>query len=166
MPNTIETLPMIFVDENGQPKIIHHQCDQARIGKPMTREERFAFGMELLLDYYRIQGNEIKDVNPIEDSEYPNIVMVNPEDEIYYVVVRASVFPENPIDIEKGECEEVIALAKEFNAKPVFAGISFACATSYHGSMKNLSYLLCGAEFFVAYRGLQPLSKSKISFKN
>ena len=149
-----ETLPMIFVYPNGKPKIYVHHCDQSREGQLMTERELLAFALKLLTDYYQKQGMEVAVHKRSGDKGFPNFVMESKSGTKFYVAVRTSLFPVNPLDISREGFDDFKKLAKQFNSRPVFAGVSFACTTSYHQEINNLSIATCGGEYFVAFRGL------------
>lgn len=62
---------MKFTDENGEPKLIKHNCLPDRVGKPISEKELHIFGIELLTALYESEGIIIKDVNRVEGVEYP-----------------------------------------------------------------------------------------------
>ena len=68
---------MTFVDSNGEPKIILHQCAQERLNASMLKTELHKFGVELLSSLYEEQGMTIKDVNRITGYEYSQFIMTS-----------------------------------------------------------------------------------------
>lgn len=107
---------------------------------------------EPLADLYQSEGMEIIDINRIIGNEYPQFVMKSKNKKVYYVVVEATVFPTQPTSLFSSNYQDVLDLAKRYEATPVFAGISFANATN-----KDMSKLICGDGYFVAFRGLELL---------
>lgn len=47
---------MKFTDENGEPKLIKHNCLPDRLGKPISEKELHIFGIELLTALTKVKG--------------------------------------------------------------------------------------------------------------
>lgn len=142
----------MFVDKNGEPSVIYHSTSRERIGLQMNKAELHQFAVETLVNLYKSEGMEIIDVNRIIGKEYPQFVMKSRNGKLYYVAVEASVFPTTPDSLFSNDYTEILKLAKEHNATPVFAGIAFANAVR-----EDMSSLVCGDAYFVAFKGLIPL---------
>lgn len=142
---------MIFVDQNGEPRIIYHNCDTSRKGQPISKEELHKFGVELLADLYQKEGMILKDINRTVGYEYPQFVMEGKNKKLYYVAVKTTIFPNAPFSLPKNDCNEIISLAAKYNATPVFAGLGFATVS------EDMTKAVCGGAYFVSFKGLQPL---------
>ena len=143
---------MIFVDQNGEPKVIFHKCDNSRKGKQISKSELQKFGIELLIDLYQQQGMTIKDINRIDGFEFPQFVMESRNGKLYYVAVKTTTYPNDPFGLTKDDSNEIKRLAIQFEATPVFAGLAFANASS-----SDMTKVECGGAFIVSYKGLQQL---------
>lgn len=148
----IKSNPTSFIDENGEPNVIYHSTTQEREGQPMSKDELHRFAVELLASRYQSEGMEIIDINRIIGKEYPQFVMKSRNEKIYYVVVEPAIFPTRPDTLYSNNYQDILELAKTYNAIPVFAGISFANATK-----EDMSKLICGDGYFVAFKGLEYL---------
>lgn len=144
---------MVFRDVNGEPRLIKHNCSPERKGYPITEIELHRFGIELLTELYSKEGMAIKDINGIEGYEYPQFVMESPNNKLYYIAVKATVYPTDPFSLPKKDCFQIISLARKFNATPAFAGIGFA---SVDGVAFDKG--IRGGSFFVSFKGLELLT--------
>lgn len=143
---------MVFIDENGEPRVIYHLTTKERKGQLMSKEELHLFAVEILTNLYKSEGMEIVDKNRIIGNEYPQFVMKSKNGKLYYVVVEAATFPTKPDTLYSTNYSNILHLASDFNAIPVFAGISFANATN-----EDMSKIVCGDGYFVAFKGLEHL---------
>ncbi len=143
---------MAFTDENGEPSVVYHSTTQEREGHPMSKEELHRFAVEILANLYQSEGMEIININRIIGKEYPQFVMKSRNGKVYYVVVETAVFPTRPDTLFSNNYQDILDLAKTYNALPVFAGISFANATR-----EDMNMLFCGDGYFVAFKGLEHL---------
>ena len=136
---------------NGQLQPIPHKGDNPELaGEIMTKEELHKFGLALLIVYlYKQKGNLIKSNRNLGD-EYPHLVAKNPKDELLYIWVKTEMYPllPNPEMIEKHD--EIINLANQFNAIPVFGGIRMKCISSEDSCVP-----VCGGEFIVEFTGFK-----------
>jgi len=140
-----------FVDENGEPMLLQHNCLSERIGKEMTKEELHKFAVELLTDLYENAGMTIVNVNRNYHREFPNIVMKSRNGKLYYVIIETACYPQKAESLYSADFTEMKQYAKEFNATPVFAGMSFMNAS------RELEKLVCGDSYFVAFKGLEAI---------
>jgi hypothetical protein len=140
-----------FVDENGEPMVLKHNCPPDRVGKEMTKEELHKFAVELLSDLYKNAGMTMINVNRNYHREYPNIVMQSRNEKSYYVIIETVCFPQKAEFLYSADFTEMKQYAKEFNATPVFAGMSFMNAN------REPNKLICGDNYFVAFKGLEAI---------
>jgi len=141
----------LCVDNNGEPQIVTHICTPERIGKEMTKEELHKFAVELLTDLYENAGMTMVNVNTNYNREFPNIVMKSRNGKLYYVIIETACYPQKAESLYSADFTEMKQYAKEFNATPVFAGMSFMNAS------RELEKLVCGDSYFVAFKGLEAI---------
>lgn len=140
----------LFVDANGEPEIIKHDCKPERVGKEMTREERHRFAVELLAKLYKKSGMIVVDINHNYHREYPNLVMQSKNGNLYYVIIETACFPKRAESITLADFSEMKQYAKEFNATPTFAGMSFLNINCDMNECK----MICGDSYIVSFKGL------------
>jgi len=150
-PNEQKTDHTFFIDENGDPMVLKHNCLSERIGKEMTKEELHKFAVELLSDLYEKKGMTMLNVNRNYDREYPNIVMKSRNGTLYYVIIETAHYPQKAESLYSTDFTEMKQYAKEFNATPVFAGVSFMNAS------REWNKLICGDDYFVSFKGLEKI---------
>jgi len=140
-------------DKNNKLLPITHKEDPSRIGEPMTDEELHAFAVQLVLVYYHYNKGYIKDTNINPGIDYPHIVMENEDtNKLYYVTVKAVIYPDIPEPLPTENYSTLIKLAEEVNAIPVFIGVTF---TNY--SAGDESPPKCGGEYIVKITRLKEL---------
>jgi hypothetical protein len=140
-----------FVDENGEPMVLKHNCLPERAGKEMTKEELHKFAVELLSNLYENAGMAMINVNIHYDREFPNIVMKSRNGKFYYVIIETTCYPQKAESLYSADFMEMKKYAKEFDATPVFAGMSFMNAS------REPNKLICGDDYFVAFKGLEKI---------
>ena len=140
-----------FVDENGEPMVLKHNCLPERVGKEMTKEELHKFAVELLSNLYENAGMTMINVNRNYHREYPNIVMKSRNEKLYYVIIETACYPQRAESLYSADFSEMKQYAKEFNATPIFAGMSFMNAS------REPDKLICGDNYYVAFKGLEAI---------
>jgi len=145
------SFPSMFVDNNGEPMVLKHNCLPERIGKEMTKDELHKFAVELLSGLYEKNGMTLVNVNRNYYRKYPNIVMKSRNGKLYYVIIETASYPKKAESLYSADFTEMKKYAKEFNATPVFAGMSFMNASRGHGE------LICGDNYFVDFNGLEAI---------
>ena len=96
----------------------------------MTKEELHAFGVGLLVRFFYTQRGKLFRSNHNISNDYPHIVVENPKDGLLYVWVKTEMYPIVPNIASIENQEEVINLANQFDAIPVFAGIRLSCVST------------------------------------
>lgn len=140
----------LLIEKNGEPQILKHDCPPERVGKEMTREERHRFAVELLAELYEKSGMTMVNVNHNYHREFPNLVMKSKNGKLYYVIIETACFPKRAESITKASFSEMKQYAKEFNATPAFAGMSFL---NINRDMNNCK-MICGDSYVVSFNGL------------
>jgi len=143
--------PSLFIDNNGEALVIKHNCPSERVGKEMTKEELHIFAVELLSNLYEKAGMAMINVNRNYHREYPNIVMKSKNGMLYYVIIETTCYPQKAESLYSADFTEMKQYAKEFNATPVFAGMSFM------NVIREQDKLICGDDYFVAFKGLEAI---------
>jgi hypothetical protein len=143
----------LFIDENGEPQIITHSCPPERTGREMTKEELHRFAVELLSDLYEKAGMTIINVNRHYGREFPNLVMESKNRKRYYIIIETACFPQKAESLYSRDFSEMKKYAKEHNAIPVFAGMSFL---NMDRGMDN-NRIICGDSYVVAFKGLETM---------
>jgi hypothetical protein len=69
--------------------------------------------------------------------------------QLYYVIIETACYPQKAESLYSADFTEMKQYAKEFNAIPVFAGMSFMNAS------REWDKLVCGDDYFVAFKGLE-----------
>jgi hypothetical protein len=130
---------------------IVHKCGRDRVGKPMTKQEIHEFGIALLVVYlyYQKSGTLLSENDSIS-NEFPHLVVKNPKKELLYIWVKTEIAPALPKYIPDENHDRIIKLAKQFNAKPVFAGIILKCSSNEENSIP-----LCGGGYFAQFTGFK-----------
>jgi len=140
-----------FTNSNGEPLVLKHNCPPERVGKEMTKEELHKFAVELLSNLYEKSGMTMVNINKNYHREYPNIVMKSRNGKLYYVIIETTCYPKKADSLYSADFTEMKQYAKEFNATPVFAGMSFMNAS------REQHKLICGDDYFVAFKGLEAI---------
>ena len=140
-------------DESGKVTPITHKCDKADIGKSMTEAHLHEFAVGLVMVYYYQQAGDIKFMDYNLSIEPPHIVMENKEKgKYYYVTIKAGYSPNVPEPLSEEHYSNLIKLARDAGAEPVFFGLVFE-----HLAMDDHNEVLCGDKFKVEYTGLLPI---------
>ena len=146
-------LPIVFTDKNNnnRPLLFQHQSeDPARNGLPITDLELMDFAIKILADLYTEQGLKVKSKNRIQNNEYPNLVLeVNGQQ--FFLAIKIARYPINPLQIPPDDYGALKDLAHEAGAIPLFAPLSFGCATNAK-SCDDLANTIYGGVYYVAYR--------------
>lgn len=142
---------IVFIHENGEPNFIQHKTSPERKGQIMTDQEIHKFGVELISGFYKSQGMIIENVNTLPGYEYPQYIMRSINNKIYYVVVKTAVYPIRAESLYTNKYSNVIDLALQNNAIPVFAGLSLANVMNKEGSFGEL---ICGSSYAVSFKNL------------
>ena len=116
----------------------------------MTKEELHAFGVGLLVGFFYTQRGKLFRSNHNISNDYPHIVVENPKDGLLYVWVKTEMYPIVPNIASIENQEEVINLANQFNAIPVFAGLRLSCIST---DEKNIPFY--GGEYIAEITGLK-----------
>jgi hypothetical protein len=141
----------LFVDANGEPIAVKHNCSPDRIGQKMTKEELHRFAVELLSNLYENAGMTMININRNYYREYPNLVMKSSNGQLYYVIIETTCYPQKAESLYPVDFTEMKQYAKKFNAIPVFAGISFMNAS------REWNKLVCGDDYFVAFKRVEKM---------
>jgi hypothetical protein len=141
----------LFITADGMPTLITHTCPPERIGKEMTKEELHRFAVELLSNLYEKEGMTIVNVNRNYNREFPNLVMKSRNGKLYYVIIETTCYPQKAEALYSADFAEMKQYAEQFNATPVFAGMSFMNAS------REWEKLVCGDKYFVAFKGLETI---------
>ncbi len=130
-----------IVDENGEPRLFVHECDEVRAGCPMTKEEMQEFVVRCVSGLMREAGDEIDGVYKSPYKEFPSIVTRCGCDTFYHRIDVSN------YDKDEGvigsEIQEFVNVAKLHKAWPMVMPVSLMCATSENGIP------ICGGEFFM-----------------
>jgi len=146
-------LPIVFTDKNNnnRPLLFQHQSeDPARNGLPITDLELMDFAIKILTDLYIQHGLKVKSKNRIENNEYPNLVLEG-NGQQYFLAIKISRYPINPLQIPQDDYGALKDLARVTGAIPLFAPLSFGCATNAK-SCDDLANTIYGGVYYVAYR--------------
>jgi hypothetical protein len=146
---------MIYLNKLGpgfKPIPFEDKTDNERVGKVMTKEELHKFGMDLLITYLHKQNCKFFGVNDSIGFEYPHLIVKNGENELLYIWIRIEMFPTQPNLGPIANKEAAIKLSKQFNAKPLFAGIRMKCTSSEDSSIP-----IIGGEYIAEFSGLNKI---------
>jgi len=143
------TLNSILKDGRIQP-IPHIGDNPDRVGEIMTSEEIHEFGLGLLIVYLYKQKGDLISSNGNLSMEYPHLVARNPKGELLYIWVRTEITPIVPRYIPGENHEEIISLAKQNNATPVFAGIVLT-------PTEENTVPICGGDFIAQFTGFKQM---------
>jgi hypothetical protein len=144
-----------------KPIPITHKCDENRIGQVMTNQELHQFGMDLLITYLFKHNGKFLGVNDNIGNDYPNLVVKDPDNQLLYIWVKTDIFPTFS-EIESIEnLEEIIKLASQFNASPVFAGIRFRRV-----STEENNHTICGGDYIAEFMGLKKIILEEPDYNN
>jgi hypothetical protein len=136
---------------DGQLKPIVHKGDNPeRVGKIMTDKELHEFGVGILVGFFHNQRGKLFRSNHNISNEYPPIVVESPKDELLYVWVKTKMYPTIPRIESIENQEEVINLANQFNAIPVFAGLRLSCVSTEENSIP-----FYGGKYIAEFTGLK-----------
>lgn len=130
-----------IVDENGEPRLFVHECDEKRAGCPMTKEEMQEFVVRCVSGLMREAGDELDGVYKSPYKEFPSIVTKCGCDVFYHRIDVAN-YDKNSVVMES-ELQEFINTAKLHRAWPMVMPVSLMCATSASGAS------VCGGGFFM-----------------
>ena len=131
---------------------IMHKCRPERVGEVMTEKEIHDFGLDLLIVYLYYQKGKLISANTNMSNDYPHLVAKNPNGELLYIWTKTEMFPNIPKVGSFNNSEAAIALSKQFNAIPVFAGIILKCA-----SAKEYDIPICGSQYIAEFTGFKAI---------
>lgn len=143
---------MILINKDRSYPIIHKH-DPGRQGQLMTEQEIHEFGIELLIVYLYNQKGNLISANHNWFSEYPNLVVEDPDKKLLYVWIETDISPNIPVYKEDEHQKERLNLANKFNALPVFVGIILSCEPSDGNNIP-----ICGGKFIVVFTGFKDIS--------
>jgi hypothetical protein len=146
---TMITLNKELPDGKLKP-IVHKGDDPERINEIMTKEELHAFGVGVLVGFFHNQRGKLFRCNHNISNDYPHIVVESPKDGLLYVWVKTEMYPIIPSIVSIENQEEVVNLANQFNAIPVFAGIRLTCISTEENNVP-----IFGAKYIVEFTGLK-----------
>ena len=152
--NTSDENVFFFHEKTGEPHLIKHITTEERKGKDMAKEELHIFGIELIAKLFKCQGMIIKKVDFTFSLELPNIIMKSINGVYYYIIVKVGLYPASSESLFKNEYPNLVKLAKHNNAKPAFAGISFANILNKEEDFGNA---ICGSLYAVSFKNLYHL---------
>ena len=137
--------------QDGQVKPIIHKGDNPeRVGEIMTEEELHGFGVGVLVGFFYNQKGKLFRCNHNISNDYPHIVVESPKDGLLYVWVKTAMYPIIPSIESIENQDEVINLANQFNAIPVFAGLRLTCVSTEENNIP-----ICGGEYIAEFTGLK-----------
>lgn len=107
--------------------IPHLPDDTSRIGKVMNEVELHEFGLTLIIAYLVIDNAEIVQAKGNLQGENPHMIVKAPNNKLFDFWVKTVMFSQIPtIDLFKNH-KDIICLASQIKAKPLFAGIRLTC---------------------------------------
>lgn len=130
-----------IVDENGEPRLFVHECDEVRAGCPMTKEEMQEFVVRCVSGLMREAGDEVDGVYRSPYKEFPSIVTRCGSDTFYHRIDVSNYDRDN--GVIESELQEFIKTANLHKAWPMVMPVSLMCATSESGAP------ICGGGFFM-----------------
>lgn len=128
-------------DENGEPRVFKHRCDDDEIGKPMTIEQQIAFAIENVALLFNEAKANISGVFKSVYKEFPNIITTTGYDTFYHRIDIST--PANDCKISEAEIAEFAMSAKIHKAWPMIMPVSLFCCETNGGAP------LCGGSFFI-----------------
>lgn len=131
-------------DENDEPRVFRHECEEPDRGRPMSEKELQGFAVKCIEQLYREAGAEIEGVYKSEYKEFPNLI-VKCGCDLYYHRIDVS-DRANDGAVVGEDREEFIAAAKMHDAWPMVLPVSFWCADTNGGEA------VCGGSFFMKVR--------------
>jgi hypothetical protein len=146
---TMITLNKELPDGKLKP-IVHKGDDPESINEIMTKEELHEFGISLLIVFFNNQRGKLFRCNHNISNDYPHIVVESPKDGLLYVWVKTGIYPIIPSIVSIENQEEVVTLANQFNAIPVFAGIRLSSVTT-----EEINIPLYGGGYIAEFTGLK-----------
>jgi hypothetical protein len=149
--NSIQNAVSLCVDENGEPAVYKHICENSIIGQPMSFDVLQKFAVELLASWFcgGINGLEIVHINTKFGIELPNLVLKSKNGKIYYIAVSAALYPQKSTPIDNNILLAMIKLAGKNRAIAALAEMGFMSAITFFSPKANM-----GDPFFINYRGL------------
>jgi hypothetical protein len=143
----------MLLDENGEPAIFKHTCDETLVGQQMSFENLHKFAVELLANLFNEgkNGMKIHHICTKFGVELPNLVIESVNGIIYYVAVSTGIAPKTSTPIYNNVLLNMVNLAKKNHARAALAEISFMNADNMFEQPKM------GGNFFVKYDGLHLL---------
>jgi hypothetical protein len=148
----------MLIDENGEPAIFTHICEDTVKGRPMPFNELQKFAVETLANLFRVgkNGMEIIHINTKFGIELPNLVLKSINEKVYYVAVLPGMFPQGSTPVDNKVLRSMINLANKNNAQAAIAEMGF-----YSFGSNNPSQPVMGGKFSIKYDGLNFLEKDK-----
>ncbi|MFH0841472.1 MAG: hypothetical protein V1903_02505 [Bacteroidota bacterium] len=121
----------------------------------MTDTELHEFATILLIGYLDIcNGNVIKPTGILKE-EHPHMIVTAPNGKVFDFWIKVVMHPLTPT-IELFEHHtEIIHLAKQVNAIPVFAGVKLTCMSNEDSSIP-----ICGGRFKAEFTGIKQFKLS------
>jgi hypothetical protein len=146
-----------FTTACGEPALIRHKCNAIRQGQPITKEALQIFAVDQLSELFKKNEWVIESIKKAANPQAPNIIMSSPTGERYYVVIKTAMYPTEPLSIPKDDYADFLKICKQANAVPTFAGVSFACWSSYVSLPNEMGTGIYGGEYFISYKKLELL---------
>lgn len=136
---------------DGQIKPIPHiPDDPGRIGTVMTETELHEFGLTLLIAYLDIKDADVVQPTGSLISENSHMIVKAPNNQMFDFWVKTVMCPQVPtIDLFKHH-EDIICLASQINAIPVFAGLMLTCLSHEDPGMP-----IIGGSYKAEFTGLK-----------
>lgn len=142
-----------FPDGQIMP-FIHIADNFDRIGKVMTDAELHEFAMILLIGYLDICNGNVIQPTGILKEEHPHMIVKAPNGKVFDFWIKVVMHPQTPTIELFEHHSEIIYLAKQFNAIPVFAGVKFTCLPIEDNSMP-----ICGGKYKAEFTGIKQFRK-------
>lgn len=116
-----------------------------------TKEELHDFAMEVIDGFLEQEGYVIQ--QRYNFSSYFVNYIVSKGRNLFYICVEAGVAPNIP-DLQENKKERLIIAARNQNAIPLFASVSFGAADSVRF---NKGLALCGDQFYTRFNGFEEI---------
>jgi|GEM_PF-1499821 len=121
----------------------------------MTFEDIHAFGVEIVLNYLKKDGFNVREVNP-KPGDFPQVV-ASKDGALSFIFVKTDIYPNKGI-LTKREKELFLEFSETQKAISYFAGVGIANAKATNSEEAKI--MVKGAGFQVSFSGLEIISNS------